>query len=331
MGLRGERGMQMFDLVGKRRYFFAISIVLILAGVVGFLVNGVELDITFDGGTLINIEMADDNFDADSALPIVKETLNKEATAQKLTTFTTTEGNKNASILQLRFSKSQKLTNDEITKLETALKEKMNVKEGAVALTQNVEPFMGKEMLNKGLLAISITAVLIAIYVTWRFSSISGLSAAVMALLALLHDVFVMFAVYLIFKIPINESFFAAVLTILGYSVNDTIVIYDRMRENTKIMKNKSDVFTLVNTSVIQTLTRTLNTAACVLICVASIYVFAVAYNIQSLKDFSMPMLVGTISGSYSTIFIAGPLWAMWQNFKAKRKATASLKTAKAK
>lgn len=331
MGLREERRMQMFDIVGKRRYFFALSIVLILAGVVGFIVNGINLDITFEGGTIVNIEMADSNFNADSALPIVKDTLGKEATAQKLTTYASTDNNKNSSILQLRFSKSEKLTDDEITKLENALKEKMNVKKDAVALTQNVEPFMGKEMLNKGLIAISITAVLITIYVTWRFSAISGLSAAVMALLALLHDIFIMFTVYLVFKLPINESFFAAVLTILGYSVNDTIVIYDRMRENTKTMKNKVDVFTLVNTSVIQTLTRTLNTAACVLICVACIYVFSVVYNIQSLKDFSMPMLVGTISGSYSTIFIAGPLWAMWQNFKSKRKAASTLKTAKAK
>jgi preprotein translocase subunit SecF len=166
-------------------------------------------------------------------------------------------------------------------------------------------------------MAVGVSALLIIIYVWARFSVMSGLSAAIMSVVALLHDVFIMLSVYAIFKVPVNESFIAAALTILGYSINDTIIIYDRIRENSKLIR-KSATFELVNKSINQTILRSINTVVTTLIAVATVYVAAAVNNINSLKEFTFPLLVGITSGCYSSIFIASPLWAMWKEHKAK-------------
>ena len=154
-----------------------------------------------------------------------------------------------------------------------------------------------------------------------------GLSAGVIAIIALLHDIMVMFTVYIIFRIPLNNSFIAAVLTIIGYSMNDTVVIYDRIRENTRIMR-KTTLKDLVNKSVLQSLSRSVNTSLTTLICILTLYVFAAVNNIESIKEFTLPLAIGIISGVYSTIFIASPLYLMWQE-RGKRKKTSG-KPAKA-
>jgi preprotein translocase subunit SecF len=319
----------MIDLFGKRHYFFALSIVLILAGIIGFIINGVVLDIQFEGGTLMQIEMNDNQFDTAKVENLINSAIGKKVTAQKMQTYNVKDASDKIDILALKASKSDTLTGEEINKVNELLKKEFNVKTDAHLQILSVAPFMGAEMLRKGLLAALIASVLIVIYVWWRFSVMSGLSAALFANLALLHDAAIMFAVYTIFRLPLNESFVAAVLTILGYSINDTIVIYDRIRENTGILR-KVPVSELVNRSVIQTMARSINTTVTVIICVVTLVIFASVNNITSIKEFTMPLLVGLISGTYSTIFIASPLWAMWQQYKAKRKAAAKAAMSKA-
>ncbi|HOJ12575.1 MAG TPA: protein translocase subunit SecF, partial [Clostridiales bacterium] len=136
---------------------------------------------------------------------------------------------------------------------------------------------------------------------------------------ALAHDVLVMFSAYTIFNIPMNESFIAAVLTILGYSLNNTIVVYDRIRENSNRMR-KAPVDELVNTSITQSLSRTINTTATTLTAIIVVYIFAAANNIQSIKEFAFPLIIGLISGTYSSLFVAPPLWMMWKQRQAKQK-----------
>ena len=184
----------------------------------------------------------------------------------------------------------------------------------------SVEPFIGNEIKTNATYAIILSAIIIILYVWWRFRVMHGLSAGVFAVLALAHDCFVMYAVYVIMQIPINDAFVAAVLTIIGFSINDTVVIYDRIRENTRIMR-KMPMHELVNTSVMQTLARSINTTVCTLISVLVLYVFAEYFNVQSLKDFSFPLVVGLISGCYSTLFIASPLYMVWQERNVKKKA----------
>ena len=175
----------------------------------------------------------------------------------------------------------------------------------------SVEPFIGKEMMQKGITAALIASGLIILYVWYRFSLISGLAAAITAVIALIHDTLVMFSLYTIFRLPVNESFVAAVLMILGYSINNTIVIYDRIRENAPLM-GKARVEDLVNTSIKQSLSRSINTTVTTLICILVVYIFASINSIQSLKDFSLPIIAGLIAGTYSSLFIATSLWYVW-------------------
>jgi preprotein translocase SecF subunit len=141
-----------------------------------------------------------------------------------------------------------------------------------------------------------------------------------MGFIALVHDVLVVFFVFVIFNMPLNDSFIAAALTILGFSINDTIVIYDRIRENKRLFGTKLDVDELVDKSITQSITRSVNTSVATFISIAIVYVFAWIYSIDSIKSFALPMMFGVISGCYSTICLAGPLWVSWQKYKNKPK-----------
>lgn len=308
----------MIDFVGKRKYFFGLSIILIVIGFIFLFINGLELDIQFQGGTLLKVEMPDENFDADEIAATVGNELNKAVTGQKMRTFNPENAEEAIDMLMLKVSSKDTLTDDEIKDVINILREKYNVKQDAQNQVQSVQPFIGREMLKDGLLAAIISSVAIVIYVWWRYRTISGLSAAVMGLVALFHDVLVMFLMYPVFRIPVNESFIAAMLTILGYSINDTIIVYDRIRENRKLYR-KASLAELVNMSTTQTLSRSINTTITTVISVLCVFIFASINNIQSLIDFTLPLLVGLVSGSYSSIFIASPLWEMWQTYRAKK------------
>lgn len=318
----------MFDIIGKRKYFFGLSIFLILIGFVAYLINGLQLDIQFQGGTIIQIEMNDENFEPDKAAAVAEKTINKKVNAQKSQTINAENTNEKLNLLVLNVAnKEDTLTGEEQNKLIDALKAEFNIKEGAEISVNSVAPFIGKEILANGMKAIFWASLLIILYIWWRFNAISGLSAGVMAVVALFHDAAMVLAAYIIFKIPLNDAFIATVLTILGYSINDTIVIYDRIRENNKTMK-KTSVSDLVNKSILQSLTRSINTSIATFLSIATVYVFAAVNNIQSIRDFALPLMIGVVSGCYSTIFIAGPLWVMWKEYQAKRRLTA--KTVKA-
>jgi len=307
----------MFDFVGKRNYFFIISALILIAGIISYFVNGLQMDIQFEGGTLLQIEMNDGNFDVARAEEVFKEAVNKAASAQKLQTINA-EDNKVIYMLQLRISSSETLTDDERNNVVDALRKEFNIKEDAAIEMQSVEPFIGAELKRNGIKAAVVASVLIVLYIWWRFRIMSGLSAAVSALIALIHDALVMFATYTLFQLPLNESFIAAILTILGYSINNTIVVYDRIRENRKLLKRATNT-ELVNISISQTLTRSINTAATTLICISTLYLFSFYYNIQSIKGFTFPILVGLVVGTYSSIFLAGPMWAAWRESRQRK------------
>lgn len=185
---------------------------------------------------------------------------------------------------------------------------------------------MGLSFLLKCLVAVAIASVLMVLYVTIRFKKIGGLSAGVMALVALFHDVAMIYFLYVIFRWPIDSNFIAVVLMILGYSLNDTIVIYDRVREQRKLMGRKVSIDAVFNVSCTKTMRRTIMTSVTTLAAILTVYVVASVFNIASVKGFALPMMIGVISGCYSSLCIAGPLWVMWQNRKAAKKAAAKAK-----
>lgn len=188
--------------------------------------------------------------------------------------------------------------------------------------SNSVDASMGFNFLLKCLTAVAIASILMVLYVTIRFKKIGGLSAGVMALVALFHDVAMIYFLYVIFQMPIDSNFIAVVLMILGYSLNDTIVIYDRVREERKILGRKADAEMVFNLSCTKTIKRTVMTTVTTLSAILVVYIVAVFYNIASVQAFALPMMIGLISGCYSSICIAGPLWVMWQNHKKSKKAS---------
>lgn len=311
----------MFDFYGKRYFCFAFSILILIGGVIGFIVHGgFNLDIQFKGGTVINIEMSDNKFDTTKIENAVTDHINKKVTAQKSET---PGADGKSSMYVLKLSVADELTTEDSSKIVNFLSSSgYSVKKDTTPEIDIISPAIGKELRNNALLAAFIASVLIILYIWWRFKAVSGLSAGVSGVIALFHDALVMLAVYTIFNIPLNESFIAAVLTILGYSMNDTVIIYDRVRENNRLLR-KVPVPELVNKSIMQTLNRTINTSVTVMMSVIIVYGFAFYYGIESVKEFTFPLMIGLISGTYSSIFIACPLFVMWKERSAKKAASA--------
>jgi preprotein translocase subunit SecF len=298
----------MFSFYKHRKWYFALSLTIMLAGIFVSLVFGVKMDITFKGGSILKYSYASGTVDIGQAEKAINAAIKQEVTCLE----TTNLGDKKINLV-VNVAGNNALSPDSQTALQDALKATFPDVTFQLESANLVDPFLGRELLMRGLWAILIASVLIVAYVWYSFRSMSGPSAGVMALVALFHDVFVAFFVFVFLRIPLNESLVAVVLTILGFSINDTIVIYDRIRENERLLKGTVPLDELVDLSIRQSLTRSINTSMATFGAVAVAYIFAFIYGIDSIKEFALPMMVGLISGSYSTICLAGPLWVMWK------------------
>lgn len=298
----------MVNFYAKRKIYYIISAVLILAGIIGTIVNGVKLDITFSGGAKITYSYTGAEINATEVEALVKDTLGRDATVQNATGYQTDDMS-----LVISLAGTKSLTTEEQESLYKALSTKYSANAMEQGSTTNVEPAMGRRFFTRGILAIGLAAVFIIIYVTLRFSVVSGFTAALTALIALVHDIFLVYSVFVLGGIPINDGFIAVVLTILGYSVNDTLVIFDRIRENKKLTGNKMPVDELVNKSIKQSLTRTINTSAMSLVALILVLVFGMVKGLTSIVNFALPMMIGILSGCYSSSFLAPCLWATFK------------------
>lgn len=312
--------MQKFDFIKNQKIFFIISIVIISIGIIFFFINGLNLDIQFIGGTRIQIE-TNSEVNVSDVEAVVEEAVGKSITAQMLKTYGAGEDDKTVYMLRMDIASEETLTDEERTLVINTVINNFDVKENGSQEIVSVEPSIGRETLEKGLLAVIIASVLIIFYVTWRFSAMHGFAAAITALVALLHDILIVFSLYVVFKIPMGEIFITAMLTILGYSLNDTIVVYDRIRENSKLM-SKNSLDEIVNSSLYQSLRRIINTTVTTLLAIVTLYIFAAVNNITSLMEFSLPLIVGFVAGTYSSLFIASPLWLMWRKASMHRRQT---------
>jgi len=300
----------------KHRFiYFAVSICLILFGVAAAFTNGIQLDIQFKGGSILKYTYSD-TIQAEQAERIVEQ-----ATGRNSNCLLQSNLAKNEKTLVVSLASNEALTSQEQEAVTAALEKAYPHADLALSESLTVEPFIGKHFFTNGMIAIALSFLLILIYVGIRFKNIGGLSAGTMAIVALLHDALIVTAVFIIFKIPINDSFIAAILTIIGFSINDTIVIYDRIRENERLLGRKTPPEELVDLSINQSTMRSVNTNLAVFLSITVIYIFAQIYDISSIRAFALPMMFGTLSGCYSTICIAGPLWTMWQNHKKARMA----------
>ena len=282
----------MFNIVEKKGIFFIIPLVLILIGVVSFFINGgFNTDIDFSGGTEIIISGVKYN---EKAITKTLESVEgvKVSTVQK-----TDDG---------VLVKTKYLPDKQVTEVKAAVAK--DYEKAKVESIDNISPTIGKELWKSAAASIVIASLLMLLYITFRFEVLSGISAVI----ALIHDLLIMVSFYVVFRIPVNTSFIAALLTNLGYSINATIVVFDRIRENNKLAK-KVPFAETVNKSIWQTLSRSINTAVTTLFTLVVLYIIGV----QSIKEFALPLIVGIVAGTYSSVFVSGSVWAMLKGKKA--------------
>lgn len=290
------------DIIKNRNIYSMISALLILVGV-GFMIynsnNGLgafNYDIQFTGGTSIEIAIGEE-FENEKISSLMSENIELDSIqVQKI------GDNKSVTI------KTRSLTQEERIKAVEVFSEEYNITDDDFSIL-DISATISDEMKRTSFIAVSISCFAMLIYITFRFKDfVVGASA----ITALVHDALVVLSFYAIFRIPLNDVFIAAVLTVLGYSINATIVIFDRIRENKVKLKYNSDLKEIVNVSINQSLRRSIFTSLTTFFTVIGLYIFGV----ESVKVFALPIAVGIVCGTYSSIFVAGSLMYTYSNSK---------------
>ena len=291
-------------IVKYRKIYMAISIVVILIGFAAMIFNSVKgngafnYDIQFTGGTSIQVDLGTEVTD-DEVSQIVQD-VTGEAPAQ----IQSLEGTS-------KIIKTKSLDMETRNAVQDALKEKYGIENDSFTI-QDVSGTISAEMKKNSVLSIVISCVCMLIYVSLRFKDFNIGASAV---LALCHDALIVTGSYALLRIPFNNNYIAVVLTILGYSINATIVIFDRLRENRKII-GRNNFEELVDTAVTQTLTRSIFTSLTVFFTVVCLCI----WGVDSIKQFALPIAVGVVAGAYSSVFISGNIWYVMASSKFKKK-----------
>ncbi len=302
----------MFNFDKNKKIFFAISLVLMVASIASLLIQGFNLDTDFAGGMAVTYEIKGDAQVKDIEA-IVSEALgvNKKASSVQ-------KSDNNEVIIKFGYDNNLK-TEEERAAYSTekieAITKHLTDKYTDVEMKNKdvVSPSTGKELARSAVWMSIFAALAILVYVTIRFEFVSG----VCAVFCLAHDVLILCGVYSVTRLAVDTNFIAAVLTVLGYSINATIVVFDRVRENTRHAKKQS-YGEIANASINQTLLRSLNATITTLLTIGMVYIMGVS----SIKVFALPIIIGLVIGTYSSICVAGTMWATWKDsaVKAKRK-----------
>lgn len=291
-------------IVKNRFIYITISVVLILLGIASMIFNAAQgkgafnYDIQFTGGTSIQVDLGQAVTD-DEISDVVKDVIG-EAPAQ----IQALEGN-------TKLIKTKSLDMETRNSVQQTLMDKYGIEQASFTI-QDVSGTISGEMKKNAFLSVVVACICMLIYVSIRFKDFNTGASAV---IALCHDALIVLGSYALFRIPLNNNFIAAILTVLGYSINATIVIFDRVRENKKNI-GRTNFEALVDTSVKQTLTRSLFTSLTTFFTVAALYVFGV----DSIKQFALPISVGVVCGTYSSVFIAGNIWYLLSSATLKKK-----------
>lgn len=333
-----------------KRVFFTISIILVVASVLSMAIRGFNKGIDFTGGTTFNIDALPEGFEYNDALESDMEQLVKNIDAEADAQVQSLNGGDGLSLKTSVLSDSEQIELEESieayfkgevasetataepTEAETAvlLEEASEVatdvaliedvaEEATEALAEDSERVItsinsvkgttSSRLISDTIKAVVIAIVLMLVYISVRFDFKSGICAV----MALAHDVILMFGFYALFQHTMNTSFIAAVLTIIGYSINATIVVFDRVRENTKFMKNAS-ADAIADKSITASYTRTLFSSLTTLFTIGALYVLGVT----SIREFALPIIVGIVCGAYSSLFVAPTFWAFWKGAENK-------------
>ena len=305
--------MNKLDIAGRSKIWFAISTVVIVAGIICMCVRGFNFGIDFTGGTIIDLK-----FVRPVAIAEVRSSLAKFG--MEGATIQLSGAQSDVTAAEDVMIRAADMEEEQRKEVMAALKS--DVGDYTVMREEKVGATIGGELITNAVLALVVSWALIIAYVAYRFEWRFGVAAV----LALIHDILIVLAVFSFTGRQIDSSFIAALLTIVGYSINDTIVIFDRIRENLKLhFRRGGDVVKLVNTSVFQTLTRSLYTVFTVMFTTFALYFFGG----ETTKDFAFALLVGFGCGCYSSIFIASPLWIVFRKMGDKKKVAANAAVAK--
>lgn len=292
-----------FDIVKNRRKFFVLSGFILVAGLLIMMIFGLNLGVDFKAGTRLDLYVGKE-FNTDDVHKIIEEKA-PSYHASPVTKF----GDKDLSATT-RFD--QKVLPKTLEDIEAAMKAKYGNQ--VTKQESSVDPTIARELAWKAGVALAIASIGIVIYIAIRFQFLFGIAC----IIALLHDAFIPIALFSVFRLEVDLTFIAAILTIVGYSINDTIVIFDRIRENLKTMKAKTpeDLEHLVNVSLWQTMRRSVYT-------VATVFFTALAIALlgsEGIRNFSLALIFGLVSGTYSSIFIAAQVWVSLKKREMARK-----------
>jgi preprotein translocase subunit SecF len=294
-----------FHFIKLRKIWYTISILIIIPGIISLFSQGLNLGIDFTGGSLLDLK-----FSSPATTEQVRGVLNEFG----LEGATIQQSAEDSFLIRTR-----ELTEEESAGVLSEFNSKLS--EVTVQRDERVGPVMGKELIFKAFQALALASVLIVIYVAYRFEFKQGIAA----ILAVLHDVFVVVGVFSIFQLEVDSSFVAAVLTIIGFSLMDTIIIFDRIRENS-ILKKKGELLEdIINRSLWQTMSRSINTTMMVLVVLIALLLFGGA----TMRNMVLALLIGITTGAYSSICVATPLWFDIKRLDGKS-GTKSAKPAKA-
>ena len=310
-----------FHFYQNKKIYFGISIVLLVVGILASVIIGPHLDIQFAGGSMILYSVEGGQADASGVEAAVSESTGRNcevAISQDITT-----GGEQVTV---SFSGNQAMTPEEQAAVTSALQSAYPDLGFELLSSSSVEASMGARFFQKCLVCFAITAVFLLVYIALRFRKIGGLAAGITAVIALMHDVLIAFCVFVVCGLDIDDIFIAVSLTILGYSLNATIVVYDRVRENRRKMGPRVSYDEVMNLSMNQTLGRTVLTSLCTFLSLVVVLIVAMIYNIDTVVSFALPMMAGVAAGCFSSQFIAPNLFCMWQIHKRKQMDAAKQK-----
>ena len=304
------------DFIKNRKIYFIISTVIICAGILFSLIFGVKLDIEFSGGTIFSY-IYDGSIDAGEFERNIEEGLG----GMDVSVTTGTDFLTGKNTFRVELTSKDGISSDKQYELSVKLNEIYAENNLEITESSDVSPTSGREFFLKCLVAVIFSSVVLIIYVAVRFKNIGGWLAGLCAVIALFHDILIVYATFVFCRMGIDANFMAVLLTILGYSVNDTIVIYDRIRENEILYKKqKLSRAELTNKSVNQSLTRSINTSVTTILAMLTVTIVCLVYGVDSIVSFSFPVMIGMISGTYSSICIAGPLWVLLEEKRDAKK-----------
>lgn len=303
-----------FDFVGHLKLFALIAAGVLVFGAVFNVIFGTKLDVAFKGGTLIRYSY-EQKPDLDKLGDTAKKTLGNDATVAF-------DNVNDTDIVSVTLPGA--VTMEQQDAFAEALEKDFAEAKLTSFSSNTLSASMGTRFLLRCLLALVLAAVLLLVYVSFRFRKIGGFSAGVTALIALAHDLLIVYFTFVVFRIDLNENFVAVMLTILGYSLNDTIVIFDRVRTNRR--RSTASLRDIVNDALNACKRRTVITSVTTGAAILTVLVVALVMNVDSIISFALPMLFGTVAGCYSSLFLSAPIWTLWTERREAKAAAAKKK-----